>query len=150
MAASGRSSATRRSSSSGSPKCMKRPPLHVPRALMPGSMSIILLGGSVHAPTPATGTCAGRRMGACTHPYGPTSRFAGMSMGQLLAQAFGLYRQNLRLVITLALPVVAVVIGLTALGLGEFSDGYRTALPARDVYVEAAASELVTAPLVSS
>ena len=86
-------------------------------------------------------------MGACTHPYGPTSRFVGMSMGQLLAQAFGLYRHNLRLVVTLALPVVAVVIGVTALGLGEFSDTYRAALPARDLYVEAAASELVTAPL---
>jgi hypothetical protein len=89
-------------------------------------------------------------MGACTHPYDPTSRFVGMSMGQLLAQAFGLYRRNLRLVVTLALPVVAVVIGVTALGLGEFSDSYRASLPARDLYIEAAASELVTAPLISS
>src|SRR5438128_1416546 len=33
----GRSSASRRASSRGSPKCMKRPPLHVPRAVWVGS-----------------------------------------------------------------------------------------------------------------
>ena len=37
MRSSGRSSASRRSSSSGSPKCMKRPPLQVPIAVRVGS-----------------------------------------------------------------------------------------------------------------
>jgi hypothetical protein len=73
-----------------------------------------------------------------------------MSVGQLLARAFELYRHNLRLVLTLALPVVVIVIGVTALGLGEFGSGYHASLSARDVYVEAAASELVTAPLIAS
>src|ERR671915_856521 len=37
MRSSGRSRAARRSSSSGSPKCMKRPPLQVPIAVRVGS-----------------------------------------------------------------------------------------------------------------
>src|SRR5215218_7350758 len=37
MRPSGRSSASRRGSSIGSPKCMKRPPLHEPTATWPGS-----------------------------------------------------------------------------------------------------------------
>ena len=73
-----------------------------------------------------------------------------MSVGQLLARSFELYRRNLGLVLTLALPVVVIVIGVTALGLGELDAGYRTSLPARDLYIEAAASELVTAPLITS
>src|SRR5271167_2828906 len=41
----GRSSAVRRSSASGSPKCMKRPPLQVPMAVLVGSMRIRLEAG---------------------------------------------------------------------------------------------------------
>jgi hypothetical protein len=73
-----------------------------------------------------------------------------MSVGQLLAQAFELYRRNLRLLLALALPIVVIVIGVTAFGLGELGASYNSALPVRDLYVEAAASELVTAPLITS
>jgi hypothetical protein len=72
------------------------------------------------------------------------------TLGDLLARALGLYRRNLVLVLVLTLPIVVIVIGLTALGLGELGLSYRASLPARDIYVEAAASELVTAPLVTS
>src|SRR4051812_7666985 len=44
MPSPGRSSAIRRSSSSGSPKCMKRPPLHVPTAVGVGSRMPPTLG----------------------------------------------------------------------------------------------------------
>src|SRR4051794_41246563 len=44
MPSPGRSSAIRRSSPSGSPKCMKRPPLHVPTAVGVGSRMPPTLG----------------------------------------------------------------------------------------------------------
>jgi hypothetical protein len=75
---------------------------------------------------------------------------AQRTVGELLAGAFGLYRRNLRLVLALTLPIVVIVIGLTALGLGEFGVSYRASLPGRDIYIEAAASELVTAPLITA
>jgi hypothetical protein len=72
------------------------------------------------------------------------------TVSDLLAGAFGLYRRNLWLVLALTLPIVVVVIGVTALGLGELGASYRASLPGRDIYIEAAASELVTAPLVTA
>jgi hypothetical protein len=70
--------------------------------------------------------------------------------GELIRNALGLYRRNLRLVLALTLPIVVVVIGLTALGLGELGASYRASVPARDIYIEAVASELVTAPLITA
>ncbi len=75
---------------------------------------------------------------------------AQMTVRVLIARSFELYRRNARLVLMLTLPVVVFVIGVTALGLGELGGSYRTSLPARDIYIEAAASELVTAPLITS
>lgn len=72
------------------------------------------------------------------------------TVGALLAHAFNLYRRNARLVLALTAPVVVIVVGLTALGLGELGASYRTALPTRDLYIEVAASELVTVPLITS
>src|SRR5579871_2321840 len=64
---------------------------------------------------------------------------------ELLRRAFDLYRQNMRLVLGLTLPVVVIVIAVTALGLGELGASYHASLPGRDLYIEAAAGELVTA-----
>jgi hypothetical protein len=47
-------------------------------------------------------------------------------------------------------PVVLVVTALTALGLGELGARVRPAPPLRDAYVDFAASQLVTAPLVTA
>jgi hypothetical protein len=71
-------------------------------------------------------------------------------VGDLLARAFGLYRRNLRLVLVLTLPIVVIVIGLTALGLGELGTTYRASLPARDFYIDGVVSALVTTPLITS
>jgi hypothetical protein len=75
---------------------------------------------------------------------------AQRTVRELLGRSLALYRHNLGLVLALTLPIVVIVIGLTALGLGELGASYRSSLPSRDIYFEAAASELVTAPLVTS
>jgi hypothetical protein len=75
---------------------------------------------------------------------------AQMTVGQLMARSFELYRRNLRLMLMLTLPVVVFVFAVTALGLGELGASYRASMPARDGYIELAASELVTAPLITS
>ncbi len=71
-------------------------------------------------------------------------------MGELLRAAFDLYRRNVRLVLAVTVPIVAIVTVLTALGLGEFTARIRPAPPLRDTYVDLAASQLVMAPLISA
>ena len=73
-----------------------------------------------------------------------------MSVGELLRASFDLYRRNARLVLGVTVPVVAVVTGLTAVGLGEFSAHFKPAPPVRDTYVNLAANQLVTVPLISA
>jgi hypothetical protein len=71
-------------------------------------------------------------------------------VGDLIAAAFGLYRRNVRLVLAVTVPIVVVVTGLTALGLGELGAHVNPAPPARDPLIDVLASELVTVPLISS
>jgi hypothetical protein len=71
-------------------------------------------------------------------------------IGELLAQAFQLFRRNLLFVLALTVPVVVIVTGVTALGLGELGARYHASLPQRDLYIDLAANELVTAPLITS
>ncbi len=72
------------------------------------------------------------------------------SVGELLRAAFELYRHNVRLVLTVTVPIVILVTGLTALGLGELTAHVKPAPPLRDAYVDLAASQLVTAPLITA
>ena len=74
---------------------------------------------------------------------------AGREVGELLVRAFDLYRRNLWLVLALTVPIVVVVIGVSALGLGELGAHYRARLPARELYVQLAAAELVAGPLIA-
>jgi hypothetical protein len=71
-------------------------------------------------------------------------------VGELLRSAFELYRRNARLVLIVTVPVVLLVTGVTALGLGELTAHYNPAPPERDAYIDLAASQLVTAPLVTA
>ena len=71
-------------------------------------------------------------------------------MGELLTGAFDLYRRNARLVLAVTVPVIVVVTGLTALGLGELGARYKPSPPLRDTYIALAANQLVTVPLISS
>ncbi len=77
-------------------------------------------------------------------------RVRAPSVGQLLREAFELYRGNVRLVLAVTVPVVIVVTGLTALGLGELGARVNPAPPPRDAYVDFAVSELVTGPLITA
>jgi len=71
-------------------------------------------------------------------------------LGALLAEAFDLYRRNVRLVLAVTVPIVVIVTGVTALGLGELTARFNPAPPARDVWIDVLASGLVTVPLISS
>jgi hypothetical protein len=71
-------------------------------------------------------------------------------MGELLTGAFDLYRRNARLVLAVTVPIIVVVTGLTALGLGELGARYSARPPLRDTYIALAANQLVTVPLISS
>jgi hypothetical protein len=71
-------------------------------------------------------------------------------VGELLRSAFELYRRNARLVLIVTVPVVLLVTGVTALGLGELTAHYNPAPPERDAYIDLAASQLGTAPLVTA
>src|SRR5579864_5334832 len=71
-------------------------------------------------------------------------------MGELLTEAFDLYRRNARLVLAVTVPIIVVVAGLTALGLGELGAKYSPSPPLRDTYIALAANQLVTVPLISS
>lgn len=75
---------------------------------------------------------------------------SSISIGGLLRGAFDLYRAHLRLVLSVTVPIVVVVTLLTAVGLGELGARYATASQLRDAYVEVAALQLVTIPLVSA
>jgi hypothetical protein len=72
------------------------------------------------------------------------------SVGELLRAAFELYRRHVRLVLLVTTPIVILVTGLTALGLGELSAHVKPAPPLRDAYIDFAASQLVTAPLITA
>jgi hypothetical protein len=70
--------------------------------------------------------------------------------GELLVASAQLYRRHWRLVLAMTLPIVVIVVGLTALGLGELGAHYPRSLSERDLYIEGAANELVAVPLVTS
>lgn len=74
----------------------------------------------------------------------------GVGVGELLRTSVELYRRNIRMVLALTVPVVVIVTGVTALGLGEFTARLHPAPPARDVWIDVLASELVTVPLITS
>ena len=74
----------------------------------------------------------------------------GASVGGLIAQAIDLYRRNMVVVVAMTLPVIVIVTVVTALGLGELGARYHAVDSARNLYIETAAAELVTAPLISS
>ena len=71
-------------------------------------------------------------------------------MAELLRSAFVLYRRNVRLVLTVTVPIVVIVTLLTAIGLGSLDARLTPAPPARDFWIDALASELVTAPLITA
>jgi hypothetical protein len=71
-------------------------------------------------------------------------------LGALLAEAFDVYRRNLRVVLGVAIPIVVIVTGVTALGLGELTARFNPAPPSRDLLIDVLASGLVTVPLISS
>ena len=71
-------------------------------------------------------------------------------LGALLREAFDLYRRNARIVLGMTVPIVLVVTAVTALGLGELTARLNPAPPARDLWIDVLASELVTIPLISS
>ena len=73
-----------------------------------------------------------------------------LGVGDLLVRSFALYRRNWRRVVAMTLPIVIVVTGVTALGLGELGARFHTSASVRDVYVELGANFLVTVPLVNS
>ena len=73
-----------------------------------------------------------------------------LGLGDLLVRSFALYRGNWRRVLALTVPIVIVVTGVTALGLGELGAKFHTSVSVRDVYVELGANFLVTVPLVNS
>jgi hypothetical protein len=72
------------------------------------------------------------------------------ALGALLVEAFELYRRNVRLVLCVTVPIVVIVTGVTALGLGELTARFSPAPPARDLWIDVLASGLVTVPLISS
>jgi len=69
--------------------------------------------------------------------------------GELLFASAQLYRRNWRLVLAMTLPIVAIVVGVTALGLGELTAHYQSSLSRREFYIGGAAYELVVAPLIT-
>jgi hypothetical protein len=71
-------------------------------------------------------------------------------LGALLAEAFELYRRNVRVVLGVTIPIVVIVTGVTALGLGELTARFNPAPPSRDVLIDVLASGLVTVPLISA
>ena len=71
-------------------------------------------------------------------------------LGSLLAESFDLYRRNVRLVLGVTVPIVVIVTGVTALGLGELTARFNPAPPSRDLLIDLLASGLVTVPLISS
>jgi hypothetical protein len=73
-----------------------------------------------------------------------------VSIPELIRGAFELSRANLRVVLAVTVPVVFLVTGITALGLGELGAHYNPGPPVRDTYIGFAANELVTVPLISS
>src|ERR1700684_1865651 len=61
-------------------------------------------------------------------------------VGALLAEAFELYRRNVRVVLGVTIPIVVIVTGVTALGLGELTARFNPAPPTRDVWIDVLAS----------
>jgi hypothetical protein len=73
-----------------------------------------------------------------------------VSVGELLRNSVELYRRNIGMVLVLTVPIIVIVTGVTAIGLGEFTAKLDPAPPMRDVWVDVLASELVTVPLITS
>jgi hypothetical protein len=75
---------------------------------------------------------------------------SSVGVGELIGQSLDLYRRNAGVVVAMTLPIIVVVTVLTALGLGELGARYHAVDSARNLYIETAAAELVTGPLVSA
>ena len=73
-----------------------------------------------------------------------------LGVGDLIARSFVLYRGNWRRVLALTVPIVIIVTGVTALGLGELGAHYHSSVSLRDAYIDFAASGLVAVPLINS
>jgi hypothetical protein len=71
-------------------------------------------------------------------------------IGVLLSRTVAFYRRHAQLVWLTTLPVVAFVEIVVALGLGEFTASAHKKIPTGDLYIDFAASVLVTAPLVTA
>ena len=71
-------------------------------------------------------------------------------LGALLSRTFAFYRANLRFVVLVTLPVVAFVDVMLGIGLGELTASVHKTLPAADGYIEGAANELVSVPIVTA
>jgi hypothetical protein len=71
------------------------------------------------------------------------------TLGALLTRAWAFYRANARLVLLVTLPVVAFVDLVIGAGLGELTASVHKKLPSSDIYIELAATEFVTVPLVA-
>jgi hypothetical protein len=72
------------------------------------------------------------------------------TLGALLTRAWAFYRANARLVLLVTLPVVAFVDLVIGAGLGELTASVHKKLPSSDIYIELAATEFVTVPLVTA
>lgn len=71
-------------------------------------------------------------------------------IGELLDETFALYRAHLRIVLTIAGGVVAVVDLILGVGLGEITSRYKSRSPAGQGVITLAASALVTTPLITA
>lgn len=71
-------------------------------------------------------------------------------ISRLLRATIDFYRRNLRIVLLVAFPVVAIVDVTIGAGLGELTASVHKKLPTADGYIDIAGSALVTVPLVSS
>jgi hypothetical protein len=68
---------------------------------------------------------------------------------ELLRSTFAFYRDHVRLILIVTFPVVAFVDVTIGAGLGELTAGVHRKDPLTDQYISAAASFLVTVPLVT-
>jgi hypothetical protein len=72
------------------------------------------------------------------------------SVGTILSRTVRFYARHVRLVMIVTFPVVAFVELVVALGLGELTASSHKRIPTGDVYIDLAASVLITTPLVTA
>lgn len=71
-------------------------------------------------------------------------------VGVVLLRTLAFYSRHVRLVLLVTLPVVAFVDVVLAAGLGELTASVHKSIPTADGYLDLAASEFVTIPLVTA